>query len=161
MTATDALATIRITGTVFGGGGVPVSRAVIETWQARPNGWFADDPRSDRHTRRPGFRCFALSGGVADDGPYEIITVKPGLASGIHGVRQAPHIVVSITAPRLLDRCLTRIYFADEPEANAVDPLLACISADRRRALLAQPGPSGYRHDIYLHGEQSTLLFGV
>jgi protocatechuate 3,4-dioxygenase alpha subunit len=154
----EAPAAIRIAGTIYGSADVPVSGALIETWQPRPHGWFAFAD-GDRRRTRPGLRCLVRSGPFDDDGTYEIVMLKPGVSSGIHGIRQAPHLVVSIDAPGVLYRSITRIYFADEPEMNAVDPVLAGMSDDHRRAFLAQPEPGGYRHDIYLQGEQSTLLF--
>ena len=42
---------------------------------------------------------------------------------------QAPHIDVSVFARGLLDRVVTRIYFADEAEANAADPVLPSVPA--------------------------------
>ena len=64
-----------------------------------------------------------------------ILTLKPG-RPGRRRRDQAPHIDVSVFARGLLDRVVTRIYFADEEEANAADPLLARLD-DRARATLA------------------------
>ena len=65
---------------------------------------------------------------------------------------QAPHIDVSVFARGMLHRYVTRIYFADEPEANAADPVLASVPAERRATLLAQPIDGGYRFDIRFQG---------
>jgi protocatechuate 3,4-dioxygenase alpha subunit len=73
---------------------------------------------------------------------------------------QAPHIDVSIFARGLLQRVVTRIYFSDEPAANAEDPVLASITDPRRRAtLVALLGEDGYRFDIRLQGEEETVAF--
>jgi protocatechuate 3,4-dioxygenase alpha subunit len=62
----------------------------------------------------------------------------------------------------MLNRCVTRIYFADEPEANASDPVLARVPAARRETLIAQPdGDGGYRFDIRLQGLGETVFFAV
>ena len=62
----------------------------------------------------------------------------------------------------MLNRVVTRIYFADEPEANASDPTLARVPAERRETLLAQPdGEGGYRFDIRLQGPGETVFFAV
>ena len=63
----------------------------------------------------------------------------------------------------LLDRVVTRMYFPDEPAANAADPVLCSIGAPRRRAtLVAVPEPEGQlRFDIFLQGERETVFFDV
>ena len=80
-------------------------------------------------------RCGAELG----DGTYELITVKPGPVPGPSRLVQAPHIAVTVMARGMLNRCVTRIYFADEEHANASDPVLARVPAERRATLLAQP----------------------
>jgi protocatechuate 3,4-dioxygenase alpha subunit len=55
----------------------------------------------------------------------------------------------------------TRIYFADEPQANANDPVLRSVPAERRDTLLAQPTEGGYRFDIRLQGPGETVFFSV
>jgi protocatechuate 3,4-dioxygenase alpha subunit len=61
----------------------------------------------------------------------------------------------------MLNRCVTRIYFADEVEANEADPVLARVPANRRHTLLAQPSPDGYSFDIRLQGPGETVFFAV
>ena len=56
---------------------------------------------------------------------------------------------------------MTRIYFADETEANADDPGLARVPADRWRTLLAQPTPDGYTIDFRFQGPDETVFFDV
>ena len=61
----------------------------------------------------------------------------------------------------LLKRLFTRIYFAGEP-ANAADPILALVPADRRDTLMAKPDPAKpglYRFDIRLQGPNETVFF--
>jgi protocatechuate 3,4-dioxygenase alpha subunit len=153
---------ITIGGTVRDGAGQPVTDAMVETWQADPGGRFAhpDDPRGSRAAA--GFRGFGrcLTDGA---GHYQIVTLRPGrlpavtaegeLAAGF----EAPHLDVSVFARGLLDRLVTRIYFADEQAANEADPVLAAIADPERRATLiavARAGPpGGFRFDIRLQGE--------
>ena len=60
----------------------------------------------------------------------------------------------------LLDRVVTRIYFADED--NAGDDVLASLPDDAARAtLLAQPSADGYRLDLVLQGADETVFFSV
>lgn len=152
---------IKITGTVYDGVGKPVPDHLIETWQADPDGRFADLHGHGGPSSLEGFRGFARSGIEVGDGTWEIVTVKPGSVPGLHGRMQAPHIDVSVFARGMLHRCVTRIYFADEPEANAADPVLAAVPADRRGTLLAQPTDDRYRFDIRLRGPGETVFFAV
>jgi len=130
---------VRLHGTVFDGAGDAVPDAVIETWQTVPSAGFG---RS---------LCDA-------EGRWSVLTLKPGAV----GAAQAPHVDVSVFGRGLLHRVVTRIYFADEPAANAADPVLAGIADERARAtLLARPDRDGYRFDIHLQGDDETVFFAV
>jgi protocatechuate 3,4-dioxygenase, alpha subunit len=157
----DTPGAIRITGTVYDGAGTPIPDALIETWQADPDGQFADLHEYGGASRLPGFRGFARYGQEDGDGRYEIVTVKPGPVPGPGETRQAPHINVSVFARGMLNRCVTRIYFADEAEANAADPVLASVPKDRRATLIAPATEHGYRFDIYLQGQGETVFFSL
>jgi protocatechuate 3,4-dioxygenase alpha subunit len=157
----DTPGAIRITGTVFDGDGVPIPDSLIETWQADPAGRFADLHGYGGASELAGFRGFARVGAEDGDGSFEIVTVKPGRVGGPGGGPQAPHIDVSVFARGLLHRVVTRIYFADEVEANASDAVLMSVPADRRATLLAQPANDGYRFDIRLQGDRETVFFDI
>jgi protocatechuate 3,4-dioxygenase, alpha subunit len=150
---------IWLRGRVFDGGGDPVPDAMLETWQADPAGRFdhPDDPRG----AVSGFRGFGRAP-VDADGEWAILTLKPGPVPGPDGTMQAPHVDVSVFARGLLNRVVTRIYFADEPDANAADPLLAAIEDEAARAtLIARPSDDGYRFDVHLQGPDETVFFAV
>ena len=151
---------IWLRGRVRDGNGDAVTDGLIETWQADPGGRFdhPDDPRGGAVF--PGFRGFGRSYTV-DGGEYAVCTLKPGRVPDGEGGLQAPHVDVSVFARGLLDRVVTRIYFADEPEANAEDPVLRVLPDDDRRTLLATPTDDGYRLDIRLRGEGETVFFAV
>jgi protocatechuate 3,4-dioxygenase beta subunit len=88
-----------------------------------------------------GFRGF---GRCATDsaGEYRIVTLRPGPRPG--AAVEAPHLDVSVFARGLLDRLVTRIYFPDEEEANAADPVLRSVADPGRRAtLVAAARPRG------------------
>ncbi len=155
---------IRISGVLRDGAGQPVTDGLIETWQADPDGRFdhPDDPRGPGPMSRAGsgFGGFGGFGRCATDaaGRYEIITVKPGVI----GDGQAPHIDVSVLARGLLDRLVTRIYFPDEPAANAADPLLAGLAPERAATLVARDQGNGELHfDICLQGERETVFLAI
>jgi protocatechuate 3,4-dioxygenase alpha subunit len=152
---------IRISGTVYDGAGKPVPDHLIETWQADPEGRFADLYGHGGPSALAGFRGFARCGHEDGDGSFEILTVKPGPVPGPGESMQAPHIDVSVFARGLLARCVTRIYFGDEPEANAADPVLSRVPAQRRKTLVAARAGNGYRFDIRLQGARETVFFAV
>jgi protocatechuate 3,4-dioxygenase alpha subunit len=152
---------VTIAGTVYDGEGVAVPDHLVETWQADPDGRFADLHAHGGPSRLAGFRGFARCGLEDGDGSFAIVTVKPGRVPGPDGTLQAPHIDLSLFARGMLHRCVTRIYFADEPEANAEDPVLASVPPERRATLLAEPVAGGYRFDIRLQGPDETVFFAV
>ena len=60
----------------------------------------------------------------------------------------------------LLKRAVTRIYFPDEEEANATDPVLSSIEdAALRGTLVAHLEGDVYRFDVRLQGEGQTAFF--
>jgi protocatechuate 3,4-dioxygenase, alpha subunit len=152
---------IAIRGTLFDGAGEPIPDYLIETWQADPDGRFADMWGYGGPSTLEGFRGFARMGQEDGDGSFEFVTVKPGPVTLPSGAVAAPHIDVSLFARGMLNRCVTRIYFADEEAANAADPVLATVPADRRSTLLAVPVDGGYQLDIRLQGAGETVFFAV
>ncbi|MBO0849404.1 MAG: protocatechuate 3,4-dioxygenase subunit alpha [Pseudonocardia sp.] len=144
---------VTISGRVFDGAGEPVPDAMVETWQADPDGRFdhPDDPRGPVSGWRGFGRC-----PTDDDGRYLIRTVLPGALPG-----QAPHLDVSVFARGLLHRVVTRIYFPEHTEAHATDPVLAAVPEGRRRTLVAVASDDGYLFDIRLQGAEETVFFDV
>ena len=59
----------------------------------------------------------------------------------------------------------TRLYFSDETEANARDPVLSGAPPERRQTLVAerQDGPAGplFWFDIHMQGYRETVFFDV
>jgi protocatechuate 3,4-dioxygenase, alpha subunit len=130
---------IVLCGTVYDGDGAPVPDALVETWQP------------------PRLGCRGFGRCPTDEqGRWEIVTRKPAAAGG-----EAPHIAVAVFARGLLDRVPTRLYFADEPEANAADPLLSALDEDRRATLVAAAEEGGYRFDIHLQGAHETVFLAL
>jgi protocatechuate 3,4-dioxygenase, alpha subunit len=158
---------LTITGRVLDGTGEPVPDALIETWQADPASRFdhPDDPRGAAAPAITGFRAFGRCP-TGPGGQYRIVTVKPGPLPCPSGGTEAPHLDVSVFARGLLDRVVTRIYFPDEAEANAADPVLSSIAEPHRRQTLVASevpggGPAQLRFDIRLRGERETVFFDV
>lgn len=139
---------VGISGRVFDGAGQPVADALVETWQADASG---------RYSPGWGFGRCPTDG----DGAWRVHTRKPGRVPAADGGLQAPHLAVSLFARGLLDRVVTRLYFADEAAANAADPLLARVPPARRDTLLAVLVAGGYRFDIRLQGHGETVFLDV
>ncbi|RBY83066.1 protocatechuate 3,4-dioxygenase subunit alpha [Geodermatophilus sp. TF02-6] len=149
-----------IRGIVFDGLDEPVADALVETWQADPNGRFdhPDDPRGAQEY--PDLTGFGRSQTV-NGGEFSFYTLKPGRVPDGEGGLQAPHIDVSVFARGLLNRLVTRIYFEDEAEANAEDVVLNSVPEERRRTLLARRTEDGYRFDLNLQGDPETVFFSL
>jgi protocatechuate 3,4-dioxygenase, alpha subunit len=159
---------IRIEGRVLDGNGEPIVDALIEIWQANAHGRYHHpaDARSDNLLDLD-FRGFGRSGTGADPAcRFVFDTVKPGpIGARAIGGRQAPHLNLIVLMRGLLSHLYTRIYFSDEALANAADPVLARVPAERRRTLIAErcetPGGVVYRHDIHMQGPDETVFFDV
>ena len=157
---------IRIEGRVFEGTGTPLRDVLIETWQANAVGRYNHPADTQDKPLDPDFRGWARSGSDFETGIYTIDTIKPGVVPGRHGRPMAPHLNFWIVARGINVGLNTRMYFADEPEANAADPVLNLIELDvRRKTLLAEPvtrdGKLIYRFDIRLQGDNETVFFDI
>lgn len=151
---------IRIEGRVLDGAGDPIPDAMVEIWQADNQGRYAHP--LDKRGSNTSFKGFGRVGtGTDPECRFIFNTVKPGSVDG----RQAPHINVIVFARGLLLHAYTRIYFSDEAEANAKDPVLTSVPPERRVTLIAErtSSPSGvvYRFDIRMQGEAETVFFDV
>ena len=143
---------VRIEGTVYDGAAEPVPDAMVEIWQANEAGRYSD-PTDGPET----FSGFGRSGTDAD-GRFSFVTVKPGPVPD--GSLQAPHIMVSLFARGLLKRLVTRIYFPDEAESNAWDPVLSSIEdPEFRKTLVARQEGGVLRFDVHLQGDNQTAFF--
>jgi protocatechuate 3,4-dioxygenase, alpha subunit len=156
---------IAISGHVIDGTGEAQPDVLVETWQADPDSGFdhPDDPRGGAPPRVATFRGFGRSM-TDDEGRYRIVTLRPGPLPCPGGATEAPHIDVSVFARGLLDRLVTRIYFADEAASNSADPVLASIDPKRRSTLIATSEPgnrSEFRFDIRLRGKRETVFFDI
>ncbi len=155
---------IRVEGLVIDGTGSPVKDVLLEAWQANAKGVYAH-PESDGDVEE-GFRGW---GRVITDfasGEWGFDTIKPGRTQGRNVGTQAPHINLWIVARGINVGLNTRMYFEDETEANAADPVMNLIEWERRRATLLakrteRDGKVVYRFDICLQGEDETVFFDL
>jgi protocatechuate 3,4-dioxygenase alpha subunit len=151
-TGLEGGAPIFIKGVIRDGAGEIVKDAMVEIWQADASGKFGH-----------GKKGFARAHTDFETGEFRFETVKPGSVSWIDGTPQAPHITVMVFARGINIHLHTRLYFADEEQANTADPVLGAIT-DGRDSLLAQRDPSSnntYRFDIVLQGDNETVFFDI
>jgi protocatechuate 3,4-dioxygenase alpha subunit len=148
---------ISVHGYVYDGEGRPIPDAILDFWQAAPDGSRAGSPGSLRVDAssgellgRDGVRFTGFGRVCTDgDGHWALRTLPPAAA--------APYISVCVFARGLLHHLFTRIYLPDAPD----DALPAGLAADRRATLRAAPdgsvGPAGaaYRFDIRIQGDAS------
>lgn len=159
---------IRIEGRVLDGDRKHIEDALIELWQADSAGRYhhqADD--RDDVPLDPDFSGFGRSASDFKTGAYSFLTIKPGPVPHPNGETQAPHVSLTIQARGMLNPTFTRVYFDDEAAANAADPVLQSVPADRRSTLIARrtertdTSVPTYEFDIRYQGEDETVFFDV
>ena len=131
---------IRIEGQVLDGNGDPVPDALLEIWQPATGFGRA---RTD------------------SEGAFSFWTTKPGAMPAPDGRVQAPHLNVTVFARGLLRHLVTRLYFPDEPDANATDPVLNLVEPARRETLIATNSGGLLHFDVRLQGEGETVFFAI
>jgi protocatechuate 3,4-dioxygenase alpha subunit len=152
---------ITVTGRIFDGAGALVRDAVVEIWQADGAGLY-NSPSELRGTADPNFTGWGRCPTRAEDGVYGFETIKPGKVPFRDGRRMAPHITFWIVARGINIGLHTRMYFPEETEANAADPLLARIEHRERVAtMIAARDGSTYTFDIYLQGPKETVFLDI
>ena len=143
------------------GSGAPLSDGLIEIWQADANGSFVA-PTAPNSNSVPAFTGWGRLP-ANEQGVMVFETIKPGRVAGPDGALQAPHISLWIVARGINIGLQTRVYFADEAEANADDFVLNKIMDKRRRQTLIarreEGSPARYVLDIHLQGEKETVFF--
>lgn len=155
---------IRVEGIVIDGTGSPIKDVLLEAWQANAEGIYAH-PEHNGEVEE-GFRGW---GRVITDfktGEWAFDTVKPGPVMGRNGQMMAPHINLWLVARGINIGLNTRIYFDDEAEANASDPIINTIEWERRRQTLIakrteREGKIIYRFDVKLQGQDETVFFDI
>ena len=155
----DRAGAITLSGRVLDGEGTPIPDALVEIWQADERGRL-DSVGVHGEVAAGGFRGFGRCATDVDGG-YAFRTVKPGAVATRDGAQQAPCVAMSVFARGLLQRVVTRVYFDDEPTANAADPLLTAVAPRRRSTLIATAVDGGYRFDVRVQGVDETVFLDV
>jgi protocatechuate 3,4-dioxygenase, alpha subunit len=159
---------IVIEGRIFDGAGAPARDVLVEIWQANAAGRYGHEAdRQDEKAIDPSFRGWGRTGTDFKTGLYRFETVKPGSVVGRRGHRpMAPHVNVWLAARGMNIGLATRMYFSDEADANANDPVLNIIEQPSRRETLiarreARDNGIFYVFDIHLQGDRETVFFDV
>ena len=149
---------IGVSGVVFDGAGTPLRDAMIEVWQADAQGRYPFRHSGGPGGVDPGFSGFGRRASDPETGVWSFETVRPGPVAGM-----APHLTFWIAARGINIGLQTRMYFPENAEANASDPVLARIEhKDRIETLIAIPDGAGrYRFDIRLQGDRETVFFDL
>ncbi len=148
---------ITVTGTVTDGTGAPVKDILIEVWQANAAGIYPGEGEVE-----DGFRGWGRVTPDFETGVISFETVKPGKVTGPDARPMAPHLNLWLVARGINVGLNTRMYFGDEDEANAADPVLTLIEQPlRRETLIARADGNTYHFDIRLQGEGETVFFDL
>ncbi|MDJ0930430.1 protocatechuate 3,4-dioxygenase subunit alpha [Breoghania sp.] len=157
---------ITIEGRVFDATGTPLCDVLLEIWQANAEGRYNHPEDNQDKPVDPDFRGWGRIGSHFDTGVYRFETIKPGVVRGRNARAMAPHINFWIVARGINIGLNTRMYFSDETEANAKDPVLNLIELKKRRQTLIadrqeRDGEVVYTFDIHLQGDQETVFFDI
>jgi len=156
---------IIIEGRIFDGAGHATKDVLVETWQANAAGRYNHPADKQEKSIDQDFRGWARTGTDFDTGIYTIRTIKPGSVAGRKGRKtMAPHVNFWLASRGINIGLATRMYFADEENANSQDPVLNIIEQpERRQTLIAARSERGglivYTFNIYLQGERETVFF--
>lgn len=152
---------ITVKGRVFDGTGAPIKDAMLEIWQADSEGLF-NSPSETRGKADPNFTGWGRQPVDMETAEFCFETVKPGAVPFPDGRSQAPHINFWIVARGINIGLNTRMYFPEEEEANAADPVLGRIEHRMRvPTLIAKQSGDTYTFDIHIQGDNETVFFDI
>ena len=153
---------IKILGCIYDGENQALTDAVVEIWQADAAGLYPS-PAESRGQADPVFNGWGRQTCDPQTGEFAFDTIKPGRVAYPDGRPQAPHLTLWIVARGINIGLHTRLYFDDEGEANAADPVLAQVTpAQRVDTLVARREQDYcYRFDIHLQGANETVFFDI
>jgi len=157
---------IRIEGRVLDGLGAACTDVLVELWQANAVGRY--DHPADQQDKQldPAFHGWGRTGTDFKTGVFRFETVKPGPVAGRHGRPMAPHVNLWLASRGMNIGLSTRMYFPDEEELNAQDPVLRIVGAPALQRTLIERREERddlptYVFDIHLQGEHETVFFDV
>ncbi len=158
---------IIVSGRVLDENDRPVSRALVEVWQANAAGRYMH--KKDQHAA-PLDPNFSGAGRFLtdDSGYYRFVTIKPGAypwKNHANAWRPA-HIHFSLFGAGLLTRLVTQMYFPGDP-LLPYDPIYNCLNDERAQQRMISsfdlentvPDTAlAYHYDIVLRGRDATPM---
>ena len=155
---------IVVAGRIVQEGGLPLSGALVEIWQANAAGRYAQS--NDQHDAPLDPNFLGAGRCVSDaNGHYSFRTIKPGAYPWRnHANAWRPnHIHLSLFGPTLGSRLVTQMYFSGDP-LLAHDPIFNSVPEGARGRLVSELDLDltvpefalAYRFDVVLRGEQAT-----
>src|SRR3954447_11268554 len=129
---------LHVMGRVLSRSGEPVAHARIEIWQANAAGKYRHPSDTNSAPLDPNFNGFAQLTTDAT-GRYAFRTIKPGRYPTPEGEMRPPHI--HFTVEGRIDRLVTQLYFAGEPE-NRSDRWLNSLPEPERLVVILEEAPS-------------------
>lgn len=135
----DSAEAVVIGGSIFDGAGNAITYpdAMVEVWHG------------DQWARAR----------VDVQGAFRVVARKPEPVSLLGGVVMAPHLNIIVFASGLLKHVMTRLYFPDEAELNARDPLLSSMTATDSQRMIARRDGTRLRFDVHLQGAWESVFF--
>ena len=121
---------IRVHGRVLDSTGTPLRDVLIETWLANSTGRYNHPADKQDKPLDPDFRGWSRAGPHFETGAYHLNTINRAFVPGRHGRPMAPPINFWIVARGINLGLNTRMYFDDDAEANANDPVPKSIELE-------------------------------
>ncbi len=144
---------------VLDGTDTPLRDALIEVWQADASGLY-NSPAELRGAADPNFSGWGRQPTDMETGICLFQTIKPGRVPSRDGRLMATHISLWIAARGINIGLHSRLYFSDEEQANAEDPILSRIEHRVRvPTLIAARQGDTYVFDVHLQGQNETVFF--
>jgi protocatechuate 3,4-dioxygenase, beta subunit len=158
---------IAVSGRVLDEDGRPVTRTLIEVWQANAAGRYLH--KWDQHDL-PLDPNFNGQGHVFTDdlGQFRFLTIRPGSYpwGNHHNAWRPAHIHFSLFGPAVVTRLVTQMYFPGDP-LLAFDPIFNCTADESARQRLIShfdwnttipESTLGFRFDLILRGRDATPM---
>lgn len=119
---------ILIRGSVVGLDDLPLSKVVVEVWQACVTGSYNHPDESNDRPRDPNFQYWARMV-TSDDGLFSFRTIQPGKYP-----ERSPHIHYRIVAPNR-PKLSTQMYFETQMAENRRDEVYMDLKPEQRKAV--------------------------
>ncbi len=158
---------IIVSGRVLDENARPVTKTVVEIWQANTAGRYQHEV--DRHDA-PLDPNFTGSGQAITNerGEYRFVTIRPGEYPwrNHYNAWRAAHIHFSLFGPSFATRLVTQMYFPGDP-LIPFDPIFNCTADEKARNRLISvfdwettipEHALGYRFDLILRGREATPM---